>query len=317
MVRQIYIPKQVKDSIQKHITESIIKGLKAYESAFEDEDVLTGHLFGLMKIEDQSVVINDVEIGGTWKWTIDYKKFGGRGKGATESILGADGIFELSLFRDNEEIKKSLLFQSKLDWVNKDQKLYLQCSKLATWLGAAIVINYTQNEIETFPVDEVLANQGRRPSEMKPLDQVLGGDFINCYIGDTDLKYDAFAKNLIWLDKNNDIVATKFNLNRRLKIKVTAPKRFPYQEQKIDKVIKPEEISQHQLKTDLNDFNISNAQTLKELKKIQNKVSMTFHPDRHTALPQAQVDLFSDLMKHFNNEFDKQKVYIKNKKKSS
>lgn len=317
MVKKIYIPQQVKDSIQRHLNESITKGLKAYESAFEDEDVLTGHLFGLMKIEEQSVVIDSIEIGGTWKWAIDYKKFGGRGKGATESIIGADGIFELSLFRDNQESKKSLLFQSKLDWATRDEKLYLQCSKLATWLGAAIIVNYTQDEIETYSINEVLANQGRRPSEMKPLNQLLSVDFMNCLIGDSDLRYDASHKRLIWRSKNNDIVATTFNLKRRLKLKITAPKRFPYQEKKIDKLVKPEEISQHQLKTDLNDFNLGNANTLKELRDIQKKVSMAYHPDRHTALPQEQIDLFSDLMKYFNNEFDQRKEYIKRKKNSN
>ncbi len=220
-----------------HLDSSIARGLRGYESAFEDEDVLTGYLFGQMKIEEQNVIVDNVEIGGTWKWSIDYKKFGGRGKGATESIIGADGIFELSLYKDNEEIKKSLLFQSKLDWRNKDEKLYVQSSKLVTWLGAVVIINYTQEQIETYSINGVLANQGRKPTEMKPLNTLLGEDFINCLIGDTDLKYDAFAKKLIWLDKNNDIVATKFNINRRLKIKVVAPKRVPYQDVNIEKII--------------------------------------------------------------------------------
>jgi hypothetical protein len=317
MVRQIYIPQEVKDSIKTHLNDSIARGLRGYESAFEDEDVLTGHLFGLMKIEEQSVIVSNVDIGGTWKWSIDYKKFGGRGKGATESIIGADGIFELSLFRNNEEIKKSLLFQSKIDWQNRDKKLYFQSAKLITWLGAVIIINYTQNEVETYSVDRVLATQGKKPTEMKPLNQLLGDDFINCHIGDSDLKYDAFAKRLLWLDKNNNIVATKFNLNRRLKIKVIAPNRFPYQQERIDKIISNDEIRHHQLKTDLNNFNVNDAATLKDLRKVQSQVSMAFHPDRHSALPQEQVDVFTDLMKYYNNEIDKQKEYIKKKKNGS
>ncbi|WPQ63815.1 hypothetical protein SIO70_02945 [Chitinophaga sancti] len=317
MVRPIYIPIQVKDAIQNHLNESITRGLRAYESAFEDEDVLTGHLFGLMKIDEQNVIIDDLEVGGTWKWSIDYKKFGGRGKGAPESIIGADGIFELSLYRGDEEMKKSLLFQSKLDWQSRDEKLYLQCSKLITWLGAATIINYTQDELESYSIEDVIANHGRKPSEMKPLIQLLGDDFINCFIGDSDLRYDAFTKRLIWLDRDNETVATKFNINRRLKINVTAPRRFPFQETKIDKIISADEINKHQLNTDLNDFNVGNANTLKELRKIQAKLSKVFHPDRHASLPQAQVDLFSEFMKQINNELDKQKEYIKRKKSNS
>jgi hypothetical protein len=315
MVRQIFIPRQVKEAIKNHLNESIARGIKGYESAFEDEDVLTGHLFGLMKIEEQTVVIDDVEIGGTWKWSIDYKKFGGRGKGATESIIGADGIFELSLYRNNEETKKSMLFQSKLDWKGKDEKLYLQSSKLLTWLGAVTIINYTQDQIETYAVDTVLVNQGQKPTEMKPLNELLGDDFINCFIGDSDLSYDAFAKKLIWLNNHNEVVALKFNLNRRLKIKVVAPKKFPYQDKKVEKVINADEIRKHQLNTELIDYNINNSTTLEELKKVQSKISKSFHPDRHMALPQAQLDLFSEIMKYFNNKIDKQKEYIKRKKK--
>lgn len=315
MVRRIFIPSQVKKAIKEHLNEAIDKAVKGFASSYEDEDVLTGHLFGLMKIEEQTIEIDDVEIGGTWKWTIDFKKFGGRGKGATESIIGADGIFELHLYRGNDVVSKSLLFQSKLDWSNKDEKLYLQCSKLLTWLGAAILINYRQDDFETYSIDQVLSNHGLKPSINKSLQELLGTDFLDCLIGDSDLEYDAFKKKLIWLDSENCTVATKFNINRRLKIKVVAPKRFPYEEKKIQKEILNEEISKHKLKNENSDYNIENIKTLNELRKVQNKVSLFFHPDRHSKLPDAQIDLLTDLMKYYNNKFDKQKEYIKRKNK--
>lgn len=159
MVRYIYIPQQVKDDIKNHLDKAIEKAIKGYASAYEDEDVLTGHLFGLMKSDEHVVSIDDQEIGGNCKWSIDYKKFRGRGKKATEKIIGADGIFELHLFRDGRTQSKSLLFQSKLDWRTKDNSLYIQCSKLLTWLGASTIINYTQDEFETYKIEEIFSHK--------------------------------------------------------------------------------------------------------------------------------------------------------------
>ena len=59
MANQIFIPEQVKDAIMNHLNDSIVRGLRAYESAYEEEDALTGHLFGLMKVEEQTVVVDN------------------------------------------------------------------------------------------------------------------------------------------------------------------------------------------------------------------------------------------------------------------
>lgn len=311
MVRYIYLPQQVKDAIKKHLDHAIEKAIKGFPSAYEDEDVLTGHLFGLMKIDEQVVEIDDVEIGGKWKWSIDYKKFRGRGKNATESILGADGIIELNLFRDGRSESKTLLFQSKLDWKRKDKDLYVQCSKLLTWLGAVTVINYTEDEFETYKVEDIFANHGEKPVNTQPLKELLGGDFLNCTIGDGDLKYDPFTKTLSWLDVNNDVVSTKFNMNRKLKIKVKAPVRFPYQKQKVAKEIPNGNIMEHKLKNENADLKIDNAWNNKELNAIKKKASMTFHPDRHNLLPEKEKNMLDDMMKDINEEISKQKERIK------
>ncbi|MBK8786096.1 MAG: hypothetical protein IPN43_06245 [Chitinophagaceae bacterium] len=237
MVRQIYIPQEVKDDIRKHLDTSINKAVNGFPSSYEDEDVVTGHLFGLMKSDEQSVVVKNQEVNGEWKWSIDFKKFGGRGKAATESIIGADGIIELHLTQNNETVSKSLLFQSKLDWDKKDKKLYEQCAKLLTWLGAAVVINYTQEKYEAYSLDQVFSSQGSKPSRAKLLQTMLGADFIDCTIGDSDLFYDAVKKSLTWLNNDNMYVSTKFNLNRRLKINIKAPNRNSFYKIKAEKEI--------------------------------------------------------------------------------
>ena len=86
MVRNIGIPDPVKKTIREHIDKSVARAISGFASSFEDEDVLTGMLFGLLKIGTQKV---DVPDGGTWRWSIDFKKFGGRGRQATLGQTGS------------------------------------------------------------------------------------------------------------------------------------------------------------------------------------------------------------------------------------
>lgn len=311
MVREIYIPQEVKDDIKKHLDKSINIALEGFGSAYEEEDTLTGQLFGLLKCNQKKVIVNDVERGGVWKWSIDYKKFGSRGKGSTESIIGADGIFELHLFRNDSEVSKSLLFQSKLNWTNKDKKLYEQCTKLITWLGAVTLINYTQDQFETYSLGQVLLNQGSKPEMEKKLADLLGIDFIDCKIGDSDLFYDAIKKKLIWLDYKRKFVACKFNLNRRLEFKIKAPNKYPYEEIKIDKEISAKDIYKHQLLNDNAFNNIKKIENLADLKKTKKGLSKLYHPDKHPLLLENQKVSMSEIMKHINDLLDNQKIKIK------
>lgn len=313
MVRYIFIPEIVKEKIKSHLDNAIEKAIAGFESVYEDEDVLTGYLFGLMKIDEQTVEVDDQEIGGTWKWSIDFKKFGGRGKGATESVLGADGIFELNMNRNGRIEKKSLLFQSKTDWKKKDTSLYNQCTKMLTWLGATTLINYTQKEFETFKIDDVFSNHGEKPSTKNTLKNTLSNDFLDCLIGDSDLHYNAFEKKLIWLDQKNEFVSTKFNINRRLKINIKSPNKYPFEKLRIDKEIPNSEISNHQLMNENANYGIEKVWDKKELSKIQKKVSNTFHPDKHPNLPENAKNMLTEMMKQFNNQFDLQKEKLKRK----
>lgn len=311
MVREIYIPREVKDSIKKHLDKSIKKARDGFESAYEEEDTLTGHLFGLMKINQQKVTVYDEEGSGVWKWYIDYKKFGSRGKGSTESIIGADGIIELHLFRNGSEVSKSLLFQSKINWANRDKKLYEQCSKLITWIGAVTLINYTEDQFETYSLGQILLNKGSKPEAKKDLSDLLGVDFIDCKIGDNDLFYDAVRKKLIWLDYKRQYVACKFNLNRRLQIKIKAPNKYIFENINIDKEISAKDISKHPLLNDNPFKDITRVKNLQELRTIKNELSKVYHPDSHPLLLEKQKDSMSEIMKHINDLIDKQKIKIK------
>jgi hypothetical protein len=315
MLRPIYVPKQLKDKVRSHIENAIEKAKSTYFSAYEKEDTLTGHIFSKLEMEEQTLLIEDPEIGGTWKWEIAYKTFGGGGKGSTESVLGADGIFELTLQRDNAKVKKSLLFQSKVDWKTRDARLYKQCAKMLVWRGAAVLINYTPEDFETFDIVDILQEGGSRPPTSISLENLLGNTFLNCEIGDNDLLYDAFAKKLIWLDQKNEYVSTQFTLHRRLQIKITAPKQYPFEKNKITKKILNSDVTAHPLMTGVTDrYSPQNVKTLKELQALRRNVSKAFHPDKHPTLPPQQQTMINNIMRDYNAKIDKEIEKIKLKK---
>ena len=97
MRQRLYIPAQVKEAIAKHVETAVERARDGYSSAEEDEDTLTGDLGGNLRIRTQTVSVDQDQIRGEWKWGITYYKFRGRGRNATESMLGADGIFELTV----------------------------------------------------------------------------------------------------------------------------------------------------------------------------------------------------------------------------
>jgi hypothetical protein len=53
----------------------------------------------------------------------------------------------------------------------------------------------------------------------------LSKHFLDCLIGDTDLRYDATTRKLIWKAMNGEIVETQFSLGHRFSINIKPPKR--------------------------------------------------------------------------------------------
>lgn len=110
MRRQLNIPLLVKQAIEAHVRKRMAEVEERFHSAAEDEDTFTGHLGALLGTSERQVLVD----GQPWYWSIEYTKFRGRGKGATESYIGADGIFEIRVHGIEVAGRKSVLFQSKM-----------------------------------------------------------------------------------------------------------------------------------------------------------------------------------------------------------
>nr|WP_067061974.1 hypothetical protein [Mucilaginibacter sp. L294] len=313
MVDRFYIPQIVLADISQHIDNTVSKCVRRFSSVYEKEDTVTGFLFGALQTELHEVIVTDDQVNGSWKWEIDFGTFGGGGGGSSESIIGADGIIELSLTRNRETIKKSLLFQSKVDWTGRDSRLYQQAAKMLTWLGAAVVVNYTAAEFTAYDVGTVFENNGKKPEKSQSFQSLLNNQFLICKIGDSDLEYDSVKKILMWRDINYKTVYLQFNVNRKIGINVYAPNRTRFEYADDAQLISEAELAEHPLNSQALNPDIRYVDSLAELKKVKKELSKRFHPDMHPGLPSPQVTFLSDLMKSFNQQIDEREKVLRSR----
>ena len=304
MARRLYIPAQVLDAISAHISSAVERAVQGFWSANEDEDTLTGHLGACLKTGMHTVMVVQDEINGPWKWSIDYAKFRGRGKNATESYLGADGILELSINMGYRTDTKSLLFQSKTDWSNSSD-IVEQAIVMSTWREAAIGINYTPTSFDAYSIDSILACRGIKADAKGAitLQDALNQYFIRCKIGNTDLRYDARSRRLYWRDVNGLLVAVQFSIPERVRLNVAAPaQRRPLQ---VDKELVPDEINLHRMEVEPEEVLMPILAPAEiSAKAMKRTLAMTYHPDRYSAYDQLFRDLATRRMQEVNTASD-------------
>lgn len=195
-----FLPPLVVRTLQKHF----YAGVKAAEVRFRyneaDEDSLTGAL-GERLNEPEPILIQTQN--EAFEWRTEAYKIRGRGPGAPERTLGADGIFQLEVIdqRGHFLVRKGLLFQSKKAWTGRDRRLFSQTHDLLAQSSSAIVVDYSDTGYKAFTAQAVVAAEGVRKKirsqDSKPLAQVLGDDFVGCRRGDHGLYWDPDRERLI------------------------------------------------------------------------------------------------------------------------
>jgi hypothetical protein len=204
-------------SVVNSIRDRFYAGITAAELRFRfnsaDEDALTGALAQAL-IEPETMLVRTEQ--GVFGWRATSHKLRGRGRGAPESRIGADGIFQLEVFNMEGELilKKGLLFQSKVDWTGTDQRLLGQARMLLLQSESSIVIDYTKDGYQAIPASEVVAAGGNRrqiaTGSNKELSEVLGDEFVGCLVGDQGMFWDSERERLIThRDQPSDLVPSR------------------------------------------------------------------------------------------------------------
>lgn len=302
---KIYIPSEVKSKIAEHVDARYKHALDGYYSANEDEDTLTGDLGASLRIKNQKVKVIDNEINGTWSWGISYSKFRGRGQNATEKMIGADGIIELEIKIGNRIERKSALFQSKKNLI-KDPQLLKQAVLLTTWREAAFVLNFEPESYEVYNLDSIIKSQGKKPNHksIKNIADFFKDDFMECFVGDTSLGYDARKRILKWKTTEGITVGTKFSIPHRIAIKVKAPIKN-HRDDWYDKEIKNNEIHNYRMAaSDEEILSLPDNYSLKDIKKSRNDIAKLYHPDKNSDLDDLQNEIFKRRMQEANLAYE-------------
>lgn len=298
--KKLYIPEEVKEKIRIHLNTKYPLALEGYFCSNEDEDTITGDLFANLRIKNQKVNVKQDEVKGVYTWSISYSKFRGRGINATENCIGADGIIELEITRGNRKERKSILFQSKQDWVS-DSRLLEQCVLLSTWREASFVLNYTPYEYLAYDIDSVIASRGKNTKilDAKNIVDFLGYNFLNCEVGDTDLRYDAINRHLKWRTVDGISVATKFSIPNRLKVSIKAP--IFDGDYKHIKLVDNNDVHNYRMDASESEMlSLPYNHSIDEVKKAKRKMALIYHPDKTNFLDDLHKEIFNRRMQEIN-----------------
>lgn len=306
---QIPIPSAVKTTIASHLKASITQAAAGAASAIEDEDTLTGHLCAKIQTLSNTVQVTDEQMGGTWHWSLTYFKFRGRGPRATENYLGADGVIEIRFQGLGQIHVKSLLFQTKIEGNQDRQMLIGQCAKLSTWREAAFVLNFGSDGFSAIPLNEVFAKKGLlSTADATPLADYLGGPFLDCEVGDNELRYDHRRHRLIWRTMSGDMVTSKFRVRHSIALAIQGPNPDVLSDEGHVEVL-PEDIRKHRMRADEAEILGlgQGQQTPKEIAKASRALARVYHPDKWVEFDSDVRDAMLARMQEVNAAADRMK----------
>jgi hypothetical protein len=162
-----------------------------------------------------------------WRWRIDYKKFRGRGKGAIEKEIGADGLFQIELQNmvTGEMTMKGLLFQSKKEWQVKNTDLLKQAEKMERFVaGGGAVFDYEPDGYRAADATEVIKAEGTPHNlgnvGIMNLADYLTTRFMECKVGKRGLYYDAVRHVLVIPNDAKGVDIRKYSIRHRFTIEV-------------------------------------------------------------------------------------------------
>lgn len=303
---RLYIPDEVKQNIRAHLQHAMTHAKAGFAAAHEDEDTVTGDLGACLRSGIRTVrVLRGQEVPGDWRWSVTYYKFRGRGRGAAEARLGADGVFELELTVGRTRRRKSLLFQAKMDGQG-GRDLFSQAVKLTTWREAAFVLIYSDKGYEAASIDEVIQRRGQlRSSTRTALVNFLGTDFLDCHVGDDEVRYDGRRKRLAWRTLNDETVEVQFEAKHRIRVRVEPP--MSDDEPRVDRTISPEHIHEHRMKaTDQELLSLADSQaTPTAIRKARKQRALAYHLDRVNELDELGKAILNRRMQEVNAAADR------------
>jgi hypothetical protein len=292
--RPLYIPAEVQRAIEAHITRRLAEAQQRYWSASEDEDTFTGHLGALLGSLERRVRVD----GRVWRWEIEYTKFRGKGAGAAETSVGADGILEIRLRGPEIDGRKAVLFQAKMG-TPAGRRAFEQALVLSNWREAAVFFGYDEDAVKVYRLDDVIRSQGGSASlQGLSFPQFFSSAFLACTVGDSDLSYVPQSRTLQWRDDKGVLVGVKFSIPHRIRVSIKSPWAGGPKFQPIGR----DKIGEHRMGSTAEErMGLAKTFTDKDFNKVKREIAKTYHPD---ALPAGLDDFLNSILHRRMTEFN-------------
>ena len=186
------------------------------------------------------------------------------------------------------------------------EALLHQCIKLTTWREAAFVMVYSEEGFFACYLDDVIRARGNISDIRRkiPLDNFLSGQFMECHIGDLELRYSPPNRMLLWRSHDDEKIATKFSVRHRVRLKIQPPNNKT--EDAYDRMIDPADIHKFRMMVDAEDMlGIGIERSPKLIRKVMRELSKTYHPDLFRTLRPDLRELVEMRMKEMNQAKDR------------
>jgi hypothetical protein len=198
---QDIIPPDSFKELQTHLREGVLHAEAGWEAGSEDEDTLTGDFGGSLRTHGWIDFPQSIE---PWQWRITYKKFRGRGGGAPEKVIGADGIVvvEVHLGNGGLMVSKGVLFQSKKAKGSSRGDMLDQVRRMEqTAPGGSAVFEFGPGGYRGASGRDILSAKEQQltriPHPEYQLGDYLAEQFLPCKSGLRGMYYDAVRENIV------------------------------------------------------------------------------------------------------------------------
>lgn len=202
------LPATVKDELRRQYNRAVKDCVKNFDQQAANEDGMTGALAGAFRRE-----VSGNSGGYAWRTkatSLGRNKALGRQE---EPDLGADLVVEIRYKTPSGDWQtKALLVQGKFKGDYDTDRLDKQCKAmdgLPDGHGRHIVVEYDRDGFTAVRSNVVCANGGslaKSRSFGEPLGEALGGQFLNCRIGQHRMSYDTTRRRLRYPTSGSELM---------------------------------------------------------------------------------------------------------------
>jgi hypothetical protein len=251
-IRQ-FVPQIVLRDIKNHVIATVERGELGWRAAPGSEDVLTGHLFGVMQSKWSAEHLEDDYV---WRWRIEYRKFrSGNQYSNEEKPTGADGIFQVEVERfriavspsgmekvrietvDLEtSFKKGMLFQAKRsDSKEGPERLLAQLKNMEMLTPQnAVYLEYGPQGYRAAKAADVIGVDGvvkqLDKSKSPSFGELITDEFLECKVGVEGLFIDFDNEILNFPKGSEEISQLMEDIEHGLRVRVKAFTMSPFRQ---------------------------------------------------------------------------------------